>query len=250
MNKNKDMNILFADIETAPNLGYTWGKWEQNVIENKEDWYIMSIAYKWLGDKTTHVVKLNDFAGYKKNKTDDKRLMLEINKLFEEADVVVAHNGMAFDVKKINARFIYHGMKPPSPYKIVDTKLVAKKHFKFDSNSLNDLSKFFKLGEKVETGGFDLWLSCMGGDDKSWAKMAKYNKQDVVLLEKLYLKMLPWMSHPNRNLFQGTLHNCPNCGSKNCQRRGSEVTATNVWQRWQCQDCGKWSKNINERVNR
>ena len=250
MNKNKDMKVLVLDIESSPNLGYSWGKWEQNIIAFKEDWYIMSIAYKWLGEKTTHVIKLNDYVGYRTNKNNDKRLLLDIHDVLMEADAVVAHNGQSFDMKKINARFIYHGMKPTSPYKVIDTKLVAKKHFKFDSNSLNDLCKFFQLGKKEETGGFDLWLQCMAGDDKAWSKMARYNKQDVVLLEKLYLEMLPWMSHPNRNLYLGTLHNCPNCGSSNCQRRGSEVTATNVWQRWQCQSCGKWSKNINDKVNR
>ena len=28
--------ILFLDIETAPSLGWVWGKWQQNVIDFKE----------------------------------------------------------------------------------------------------------------------------------------------------------------------------------------------------------------------
>ena len=81
----------------------------------------------------------------------------------------------------------------------------------------------------------------MAGVPSAWKLMAKYNKHDVEILEKLYLTMLPWMAHPNRNLYQGTNHACPNCGSKKCQRRGTEITSTTIYQRWQCQDCGKWS---------
>jgi hypothetical protein len=34
-------------LETAPNLGYVWGKWEQNVIDFKKSWYVLSFAVLW-----------------------------------------------------------------------------------------------------------------------------------------------------------------------------------------------------------
>ena len=40
---------------------------------------------------------------------------------FGEAHIVVAHNGQAFDIKKINSRLAVHGFDPPSQYKIIDT---------------------------------------------------------------------------------------------------------------------------------
>ena len=43
--------ILLFDIETMANEGYVWGIWEQNVIAIKRPWYMLSFAYKWLGDK-------------------------------------------------------------------------------------------------------------------------------------------------------------------------------------------------------
>jgi hypothetical protein len=43
--------ILLFDIETMANLGWVWGKWEQDVIAFKERWYMLSFAYKWFGEK-------------------------------------------------------------------------------------------------------------------------------------------------------------------------------------------------------
>lgn len=240
----KNNKILLFDIETSPNLGYIWGKYEQNVIEYVSEWYVLCFAYKWLGDAKTHVLGLPDFASYKKNPEDDKQLLKALWDLFDQADVVIAHNGQSFDVKKVNARFLAHGMKPPSPYKIVDTKLVAKRYFNFNSNKLDDLGNYLGLGRKLDTGGFDLWKGCMSGDNKSWKTMLKYNIQDVVLLEKVYEKMLPYMTnHPDRNIIDETLHLvCNNCGSDNTHKRGYLTTRTGKWQRHQCRECGAWFK--------
>lgn len=230
--------ILLFDLESTPLLSYTWGIWEQNVIEVKEEWYMLSFAYKWLGEKKTHVVSLPNFAIFKRDKKDDKELVKALWNLFNEADIIIAHNGNAFDIKKSNARFIYHKLPPPSPYKTIDTKIVAKKYFKFDSNRLDSIGQSLNLGRKLKTGGFDLWLACMAGDRKAWKKMCDYNIQDVVLLEKVYLKMLPYMNnHPDRS----NIGECPNCSSKKLQKRGFAITRKKTKQRLQCQDCGAWS---------
>lgn len=235
--------ILIFDIETAPNLAYVWGKYEQNVIDYEKEWYMLSFAYKWLGEKTVHVKSLPDYKLYGKDKTNDKALVVELHKLFNEADVIIAHNGDQFDIKKSNARFLVHGLTAPSSYKTIDTKKVAKRYFNFNSNKLDDLGNILGLGRKVDTGGFELWLGCMSGDMKSWAKMCKYNKQDVVLLEAVYLRLRGWITgHPNLNVTEGTLSNCPNCHSERLHARGYAVTRVNKYQRWQCQDCGAWSK--------
>lgn len=227
------------------NLVYTWGKYEQDVIAYQRHWYLLTFAYKWLGEKKTFVKSLPDYTLYKKDKHNDSELIKDLWKLFDEADIVVAHNGASFDVKKVNARFIKHKLKPPSPYKVVDTKLVAKRYLRMDSNKLDDLGDYFNIGRKINTGGFELWLGCEYGDKKSWKKMCDYNIQDVVLLEKVYLKMLPYMTtHPNLSLMKGDLLGCPNCGTTHVQRRGFYNTkgVRNIIkkQRYQCMDCGAW----------
>lgn len=243
MEKIKKPRILLYDIETMANLAYVWGKYEQDVISVHRHWYMLTFAYKWLGEKKTYVKSLPDFTMYKKDKYNDKELVESLWKLFDEADIIIAHNGNAFDIKKTNARFIKHKLKPPTPSKYVDTKLVAKKYFKFDSNKLDDLGDYFGIGRKISTEGFKLWLGCQDGDKKSWDKMCKYNIQDVVLLEKVYMEMLPYMTdHPNMNLLTGTSFNCPNCGGYHLQKRGFHHTRASTAQRFQCTDCGAWSQ--------
>lgn len=244
MVKKTKAKILLYDIETMANLAYVWGKWEQDVIAVKRHWYMLTFAYKWLGESKTHVVSLPDFKLYKKDQFNDRDLVKALWDLFDEADVIIAHNGNSFDIKKTNARFIKHKLKPPSPAKYIDTKLVAKKYFKFDSNKLDDLGDYFNIGRKINTGGFELWLGCEANDKKAWDKMCKYNIQDVVLLEKVYTEMLPYMKdHPNLALLMGEKNACPNCEGTHLQKRGFEYTRASQFQRWACMDCGAWHRS-------
>lgn len=248
--KNKPRVLLF-DIETMANIAYVWGKYEQNVIEYDQHWYMLTFAWKWLGEKKTHVLGLDDFKGYKKGSPDDRQLVQALWKLFDEADVVIAHNGKSFDVKKSNSRFAKYGMNPPSPYKVIDTKIEAKKYLKQDSNKLDDLGDYFGIGRKINTGGFELWLGCESGDVQAWSKMKKYNIQDVILLEKVYLHLLPWMTtHPNWNLINETNNSCPNCGSSSIMKRGFSITRTSKFQRYQCKECGAWSQGEKIKIDK
>ncbi len=231
------MKILLFDIETSPNLGYIWGKYEQDVLQYVRQGSMLSFAYKWLDEKFVHARSLPDFPLYKKDKFNDKELIKELWDLLDEADVVIAHNGDAFDIKKVNAFFAKAGLTPPSPYQTVDTLKVARNNFKFNSNKLDDLGDYLGIGRKYETGGFGLWKGCMDGDSESWRKMVKYNKQDVVLLELVYKQLRPWIkNHPR--LYQ--LDCCPNCGSDRLQKRGTFKTISGTRQKYWCINCGKW----------
>ena len=241
----KKLKILLFDIEVAPNLAAVWGLYEQNAVWVANEWYMLSFSAKWLDKKSIIAYALPDFKKrYLKDPESDALLMQELWNLLDEADIVIGHNGDRFDIKKANARFISHGMKPPSPYKTIDTLKVARRHFKFNSNKLNDLGKYLGVGQKVETGGYRLWKGCMDGDLTSWKKMVKYNKQDVKLLEDVYLELRPWMTnHPNLNILQKTTHDCPICGEDTLQKRGFNITRTSRYQRYQCKSCGGWSQS-------
>lgn len=232
-----EMKILLFDIETAPNVSYTWGKWEQDVIRFKKQWYMLSFAYKWLGERKVHVRSLRQYPSYKRDPENDLALVRELLQLFNEADVIVAHNGNSFDIKMAQSRFMAHNLPVPKPFKSVDTKLVAKRYGRFMSNALDDLGADLGLGRKIKHAGFDMWLGCMEGDEKHWKNMEKYNKQDVVLLEKVYLHLRGYMSnHPKT--FEGKA--CDVCNSTHVTFRGTMRTKTRSFRRFQCQDCGTW----------
>lgn len=240
----KTPRILIWDIETAPVLGYTWGAYEQNILWKAHDWYLLTIAWKWLGEKTVHVLGLDDFEGYDKDHGDDYPLVKHAWDLFNEADIVVAHNGVAFDTKKAKARMIVQGFDPPSRIVEVDTLKLARRHFNFTTNRLNDVCQDLGIGKKIDTGGIELWRAIVEDDDpKSWAKMKKYNKHDVELLEELYLRLRPWSdNHPNLATISDRPNACPKCGSeKGMVVRGYRHTAVSVRASYRCNACGGYS---------
>lgn len=235
--------ILFYDIEIAPMKGWSWKKYDTNIIDFIQDWYILSFSYKWKGEKKVHSISLVDFDEFDNDYTNDYYLVKELWELFNEADILVGQNSVSFDNKKSYTRFLYHGFPPPKPSKNVDTLKIARKYFSFSSNKLDDLGKFLGLGRKVVHTGWDLWNRCCNGERSAFIEMCKYNEGDVILLEKVYNVFLPYIdNHPNLNLYKGTDHNCPNCGSNRLQKRGMAYTRVNKSQRYQCISCGAWSQ--------
>ena len=228
--------ILFYDIETMAALVYTWSNYKTNVIATEEDWYMLSVAWSWVGDDNIY------FSRKSKKKGDDKGLVRRVWSLFDEADIVVAHNGDVFDQRKCNARFIELGMPPPSPYQTIDTKKVAARAAMNYSNKLDELSRRLGLGRKLDTLGFGTWLGCAAEDPKAWKLMERYNIHDVVLLEKLYEELLPWIDSVNMAHWAAGALACRRCGSRNVQKRGFVRTNASTFQSFFCKDCGGWSR--------
>jgi hypothetical protein len=235
-------NILCYDIETSPIIGYTWGVWQTDVIQIKEDWQILSVAWKWVGEKKVHCLGQDDFPDYKPGVNNDFELVKKIHELFDKADVVIAHNGNRFDQPKCQARMMIHGLKPPSPYKQLDTKIIAKRYASFTRNNLKWLAKDLKVNQKGDPGGFETWEGCLAGDPKSWAKMKKYNKQDIPPLEDIYLKLRPWVTnHPNMARIGDRPDACPKCGANNSRKKeGCSYTTVGKKQQYSCTKCGGW----------
>ena len=236
--------VLLVDIETAPMHAFVWGLWKQNVApcQLTSDWYILSYAAAWLGDPETMLRTLPDDRAYVPGTEDDSGLLEHLWKLLDEADIVVAHNADRFDIPKINTRFLKHNMSPPSPYKVIDTLKIAKRHFKVSSNRLDYLGDFLDVGRKVHHEGFDLWVGCMKGDPASWKTMGTYNVGDITLLEQVYLKLAPWGNNLPSIVNEWSEKRCTCCGSEDLIAGGSVYTAVSEFVSFQCSSCGRWMR--------
>jgi DNA polymerase elongation subunit (family B) len=238
------MKILTLDIETSPNMAYVWGMFKQNVgltqlIETGE---VMCFAAKWYGSKNVM---------YYSTHHDGKETMLErAHELLSDADAVVHYNGKRFDIPHLNRAFLEAGMTPPAPFAQIDLLQVAKRQFRFTSNKLDHVAQQLGIGSKTSHTGFQLWIDCMAGKEEAWDLMRTYNKQDVVLTEEVYDELLPWIpSHPNQRLYLGGAEDlCPNCGGTELKKQGKAYTAVSVFQRFVCNDCGKWTRG-NKRLD-
>ena len=234
--------ILILDIETSPNIAYVWRFFKENISPKQvlEHTEILSFAAKWLGE---------DQVFYTDQQEGDEKFLLTILKgLLDDADIVVAHNGSRFDLPTITGRFLINEIKPPSPYKIIDTVTVARNEFNFPSNSLEYLSGIFGVDKKDDHKkfpGFELWIECLKNNPEAWEEMRLYNIQDVVTLEQIYLKMRPFIrNHPNVALINGDEKQaCPKCGSNHIHWRGFAHTSVGKYHRYQCADCGGWGRS-------
>jgi DNA-directed RNA polymerase subunit RPC12/RpoP len=235
------VKILGIDIETAPNTAHVWGLWGQNIGINQiqQTGRVMCWAAKWYGLKPV------EFRSEHEDKPDAHRLMIErAHELLDEADGVLTYNGKKFDIPTLNREFLAYGLAPPSPYHQIDLYQVAKRQFRFVSNKMDYLARELGIRGKVRHQGHELWTLCMAGDEKAWQVMERYNKQDVRMMEQLYDAMLPWIStHPNHGMYTDeTRPVCTNCGSHKLQSRGLARTRTQQYRRFQCTDCGTWSR--------
>jgi len=236
--------VLLLDLETAPILAHVWAFYDQNISSAQVERYsrILTWAAKWLDSPVYHYdAQYLHKKAYKADPDSDYEVCDTLWDLVDEADIIIAHNGNAFDCKVMNARFIANGMKPPSPYRQIDTLLIARRVFKFASNKLDDLGIQLGLGRKVDTGGFKLWKDIVTDHcPLAWAKMVTYNIGDVKLLEDVYLKLRPFdKRHPNMDIFSVGAPKCVSCGSDRIYKRGQSIQESGTYQRWSCKDCGK-----------
>lgn len=240
-----DPKILIFDIETSPNLAWVWGCWKQNIGSNQMEMYSNTLCYaaKWLGQKKV-------LFDSRQHDEDDRRVCETLWKLFDEADMVVAHNARAFDNKTMNTRWLALGMLPPSPYKTYDTLKGVKRMFRHPSNALDSLARYHGIGKKVAHEGFELWLKCMNMFGKfkdsevkgAWAKMKKYNIEDIRLLEEFYLLIRAWdIKHPNVSImYDDSIERCLVCGCAELDEiPQASMTSISVFPSFRCTNCGK-----------
>jgi len=240
---SQDMKVLVWDVETAPMLGFVW--------QAKTDWvssrmlqhevFLLSWAAKWVGDRKVISARVT---GEEAVAQDDSRIVAELIDLIRQADILVAHNGNRFDVKVLAGRALLNQQEPLGHIHTIDTLQLAKGSFRLSHNSLDHLARRLGVPTKLGTS-FDLWRSCYYGDEKALAKMDRYCRRDVRVLEDVYEKMKPYVKGlPRLQVADHDMeHACPHCGGENLQRRGHANTNAGTYQRWQCQDCSRWGRS-------
>jgi hypothetical protein len=242
----KSPKVLFYDLETSLQLVAVFQLKNQDWIQPDSlitERYIISGAWKWQGEERVHSVSVLDFPkSFAKDHTNDKYVVETLHGILSQADVIVAHNGDQFDLKYLETRILYHGLSPLPPITSIDTYKVAKSRFLFNANRLDYLGNFLKVGRKKETTS-GLWMRVLKGDKAAIKEMVTYNEQDVLLLERVFLKLRPYIAnHINRELLGGS--GCPRCGSLKIQSRGVHRAISRVYRKFQCQGCGGWFRSV------
>jgi len=233
MRKKHNMRILHLDIETMYAIVKTWSLFPKFISPKDiiQPGYTLCWAAKWEFEREVMFGRMDTAAGLE-----------NIWSLLDEADAVVTYNGKSFDMKHLNKDFAMAELPPPSSYHDIDLYMTVRRRFKFQSNKLDYVAPALGLGGKVKHPGMALWDDVRAGDTKAWTLMERYNKQDVVLTQKLYHRILPWIvDHPNVGLWVDNTGKpaCTHCGSKDLQNKGNQYnTKVASYKRYKCRNCG------------
>lgn len=236
MEERKEPKILLWDIETSL-MVVTAFQLKTEFIPHSailQDWNIYCACWKFLGDERVQSVQVG------RDVTDDRAVCKRLRDLVAEADLVVHHNGDRFDLKKLNARLIFHGIDPLPPKATVDTLKEAKRVAYFTSNRLDYLDKHFGGPGKIRTEP-DLWMDVLHGDMDALDSMVEYNKGDIEALERVYLKLRSYMkthAHVGVMKGEGRKCSCPKCGSIKVYKSGTRITGSGIKQQhYKCLEC-------------
>jgi uncharacterized protein YprB with RNaseH-like and TPR domain len=230
---------LFFDIETSPNIGLFWKTGaKQNISPDSiiKERAIICICYKWAGeDKVYSLV-------WDKNQ-NDKKLLQDFIKIANEANEIIGHNGDNFDLPWVRTRCLFHRIPVIPDYTTLDTLKSARYRFKFNSNRLDYIAKFLGIGQKISTE-YNLWKRIvLNNDPKALESMVKYCKNDVILLEKVYNELNPYIlakTHHGVAAGNGKC-SCPNCASAEVRYVQTRYTATGMAKvQLKCKKCHKY----------
>ena len=230
---------LFFDIETSPNIGLFWeAGYKKNIDYSNiiQERAIICICYKWEDEKEVYSLQWDA-------KQNDKTMLQKFIEVANLSNELVGHNGDKFDLAWIRTRCLFHKIDMFPKYTTIDTLKVARSKFKFNSNRLNYIADFLGIGQKIKTE-YSLWKDILLKKDKvAMAKMIKYCKKDVVLLEQVF-KTLRNHIEPKTHygvIFGEDRGSCPECGSDAIIKRGYGILASGLKKvRYQCTTCGKY----------
>lgn len=222
------MKILAYDIEAS--------------ALNADFGLILTFGSKFVGEGKVEVLRNDDYPG-KDIIARERNLLIDISAKILEADALLGHYSNLYDYPFINSRLIYHKLPvlPPSMPQL-DTWKVARYRLKLHNNRLNSLSTFLGTEEEKNAIKPEQWIRALSGHRPSMDYIVEHNRRDVVVLEESYLRIRALITdHPNKGLVDGH-GGCSVCGSLILQKRGFHITRTRKYQRFQCQNCGGWSK--------
>lgn len=228
--------ILILDIETAPILARAYGIWQQNISTGfiVKDWYMLSFAAKWAGEKKFFYLDVRD------NHENDYNVAKYAYDLINSADILIGHNLDRFDIKKLNTRFLKHGFKPIGKKQTIDTLKIAKRYFAITSNKLDYIAQFLEIEGKRKSKKYsqqEMWDGCCNGVLECFKENEKYNKQDIVVTEEVYNRLKTWDETLNFQAYHGSLV-CV-CGNDKYIKDGLRYSKQGAFQRYQCSECGK-----------
>ncbi len=191
---NPESRVMVYDIETSRTTAKVWWTGKQYVGHKslQSEPAIISICYKWLGEEKVYTLT------WDKNQCD-KKMLEKFLVAYNTADMVIGQNNDRFDNRWVNARAMKHNLDINTMVKSFDIMKQTKKLFRLPSYSMDYITKYIGVENKMSHEGIIMWDKIEDGnksEQKEYLqKMVDYNIQDIICTEQMYVKLRKYMGH-------------------------------------------------------
>lgn len=173
-------SILYLDIEVSKSLYFNYGAKVPSkylrVDDLYKEYYIICWSASYLHDD--RIWKGCVTPKQARNWTD-AQILKPLHALMNSADILAGHNVDAYDIKRLNTRFLKNGLLPIEGKKTYDTLKIARSKLALESNTLDYILRFLGLRPKDGITNDD-WLEIVKNPTSKILKKAMdYNINDV-----------------------------------------------------------------------
>lgn len=192
--ENKQYIRGFLDIE-ASNLAADFG-------------IVLSYVIKEEGKKKYYfdVIKKEDLM----NGNLDKNVIKSLVNDLKNFDEIITYNGTNFDLKFIRSRYLYWAKRDTKFAKEVqfphygyikhkDVMYMARSRLRLHRHRLEDVTRHLNIKGKNHIEP-EYWIKALTGNKKSLKYILDHNKRDVIILEKVYKDLEPYIRKTNKSI--------------------------------------------------
>ena len=152
---------------------------------------ILGAVVKAYSPDETRIFRADEYAPWKRGERgNDKELLLDLLSFIEDIDIIIAHNGLKFDMPFIRTRALIHGLPPVNFQKIIDPVQLARQHFRFSGNSLDSISKCIGTQAQKTPLTPETWQrASLNGDKAAMDEIMEHCVYDVEVLAEICWKI-------------------------------------------------------------
>jgi len=170
------VRVATFDIETT-NLNATFGR-------------VLCAVVQFADEAEPHIFRGDSYPTWEKHRSDDSMIVADILACLEEADVLIAYNGVDFDMAMLRTRALIAGLPPVNPKKIIDPVIIARKQLRLHSNRLDAVAQALGTEFDKTPVDFKIWLEAsMDGSSTAMDYITEHCIADVYVLEEVAYKM-------------------------------------------------------------
>lgn len=127
-----------------------------------------------------------------KRRSNDKAIVHQLRRELEQFDVLVAHNGLRFDLPFLRTRLARWNLAPLRDIKLIDPCRISRNKLRMSYNSLDKIGAFLGVNSKTPVSG-ELWVkAALDGDRRAMNYIVEHCVEDVETLTNIVDAVKPY----------------------------------------------------------